>query len=143
MTKIGHLDIERDGDVLIARLIGEIDFSNAADIGLGLESAVPKDAIGAVVDLSVTSYLDSAGVRVLFGVGATLRRGGRALRIALPASSPLTRVVKLTGLSLTVPVDETAGDAVAAIRDEAGKRPDERNWVGGSDLGPWRPGGAA
>lgn len=136
MTKIGTLQIERFDDALVARLVGEIDFSNAADIGLGLESGIPKKALGVVLDLSPTGYIDSAGIRILFGVAGRLRRDNRQLRLVLPADSPLQRVVRITGLAVSVRVDPSVEEALAALRREAAPR-DERSWVGGADLGPW------
>jgi anti-anti-sigma factor len=138
--RVGQLEITREPDALIARLIGEIDFSNAADVGLGLESAVPKDSLGAILDLTPTSYIDSAGVRILFSLSGRMRQAGRQLRLVVPTGSPLMRVLKLTGIAMTLPVDETVPEALEALRREV-PRAHKRSWVGGTDLGPWPTGG--
>src|SRR3954466_4456543 len=60
VNDIADLHIEREQDTYIAILRGEIDPSNARDLGRQLTNAVPNDAMAVVVDLTDVHYIDSA-----------------------------------------------------------------------------------
>jgi anti-anti-sigma factor len=108
-----------DGDVVVARIIGEIDLASADSIGGELATAVPNRALGLVLDLSRTSYLDSSGVSLVFELAERLRRRQQQLRLVVPESAPLRRVLKIVNASRVVPITETVDEAAAAIRAEA------------------------
>lgn len=97
MTEVGVAISERDR-VVIARLEGEIDFSNIGEVGDDLRSAVSNEAVGLVIDLSAVRYVDSAGIRMLFD----LARRGEATRqgfgLVLGEDSPLRTLVRVTKL---------------------------------------------
>ena len=63
-----RVDIEDAGAVRIARVIGEVDISNAGTLQERLMEAGSPEAAAVVVDLTKTEYLDSAGIRTLFTV---------------------------------------------------------------------------
>ena len=98
---------------MVARLTGEVDMTNATYVGGELTRSVPNDASGLVVDLSQTRYLDSAAIELLFDLARRLRRRRQALRIVLPAESPLKRVLQLTDIASAAPVHETLDSALA------------------------------
>ena len=85
MSDLAHVAFEEQGRVVVARLAGEVDLSNAGDLQGSMLAAVPNTAEGMVVDLSVVSYLDSSGIRMLGEMAerlgwrdqrGTCRRGG-------------------------------------------------------------------
>lgn len=116
MTPPAELEVEQRRDVTLARIAGEVDISNAATLRESLSSAVPNAALGLVVDLSRTTYLDSAGVELLFRLTTRLARRQQQLRLALPPSSPICRVLELTGVPAEAPLDPSPEAALAAIR---------------------------
>jgi anti-sigma B factor antagonist len=134
---LAQLDVTREADALVVGISGEIDISNAADVRAALEAAVPKDALGLVLDLSRTSYIDSAGVHLLFGLGASLTRRRQQLRLVVPVDAPVTRVLKLTGVSWTVPLDRSVPDALAHLRAEVRPIEGEESWLSAPDQAPW------
>ena len=75
--------IERRGEVLIARLPVDVDLANAAEIGARLGAAVAPETRALIVDLSATRYLDSAGLDMLLRLSGMLRQGRRRLRSRL------------------------------------------------------------
>jgi anti-anti-sigma factor len=79
------------GDVRVARLRGEIDGFNAADIGAELVALVPGPS---VVDLSELAFLSSAGLRELF---ALARRCDR-LAVVAPPGAPIRRALEVAQL---------------------------------------------
>ena len=56
------LAIENQGDVIIARLTGELDIAGAPSTGEQIGQAVPNSALGLVVDMSELEFIDSSGV---------------------------------------------------------------------------------
>jgi anti-anti-sigma factor len=112
--------IELSGeDVVVARLTGEIDLSNAADVRDQLSGSVTNSALGMVVDLTATSYLDSSGVHLLFELGERLRRRQQQLCVVVPEGVPIRRVLKIVELDSSVPVLATVDEAAERIRSQA------------------------
>jgi anti-anti-sigma factor len=103
-------------DVVVARLTGEIDLSNARQMGEELASGVPNTALGLVIDLTATSYLDSSGVHLIFDLAERLRQRQQQLRVVVPEGAPIRRVLRIVELDGTVPVLGSVDDATAEIR---------------------------
>ena len=118
MTELLRLDFAGE-DIVVARLTGEIDLSNAADVGDQLGGSVPNSALGLIVDLTATSYLDSSGVHLLFDLSERLRRRQQQLVVAVPDGVPIRRVLRIVELDASVPVLATVDQAAARIRADA------------------------
>ena len=82
----------------VARVSGEIDASNAKWLEERLRAPLTNRADGLVVDLTATTYLDSAGIALLFGLASALRQHQQQLRLVVADGSPIARMVRLTGL---------------------------------------------
>ena len=103
---------------MVARPVGEIDISNGAELGSALERAVPDSARGLILDLSRTSYVDSAAVRMIFDLDRALKQRRRQLRLVVPAAAPIEKVLKLTGVTWTVPHEPAVDEALTRLRAE-------------------------
>ena len=114
MTTSAQVAVERKGAAVVAHLNGEVDMTNAGYVGDELRSSVPNDAAALVVDLSGTSYIDSAAIGLLFELARRLGRRRQVLRLVVPASSPLTRVLEITEIHTTADLHETLDSALAA-----------------------------
>ena len=55
-----------------------------------------------LVDLSETSYLDSAGIAMIFRLVARLTWRRQELRLVVPADAPIRKVLELTKLGSVV-----------------------------------------
>ncbi len=62
MNELAEVREEWRDDTPIGRVAGEIDASNATMIGIRLRALVANHAFGLVVDLTATTYIDSAGI---------------------------------------------------------------------------------
>lgn len=100
---------------LIARLTGEIDMSNAEDMGATVIGATPNEAAGVVLDLSSVDYLDSAGIYVVFGMRTSLQARGQSLILVIPPDSPVHDALRLAGVERPGEVTETVDEAIRAI----------------------------
>lgn len=112
MSTAADIALERDGGALIARLRGEVDMTNASFVREELTSAVPNDARALVVDLEGTRYLDSAAIEVLFELSRRLGRRRQELRLVVPATSPLRRLLTLTDVGSVAPMHESLAEAL-------------------------------
>ncbi|HEV2874681.1 MAG TPA: STAS domain-containing protein [Thermoleophilaceae bacterium] len=104
--------IERRGGSVVAHLSGEVDMTNSARVRDELLVSVPNDALALVVDLGGCRYLDSAAIEVLFDLARRLGRRRQELRLVLPQSSPLSRVLTLTDVQSVAALHETLDSAL-------------------------------
>ena len=114
MTTRAEIEVEQDGDLVVAQLSGEVDMTNAAYVREELTAAVPNGAIGLVVNLSGTTYLDSAAIELLFELSRRLARRRQALRLVLPDDSPLRRLLMLTDVESVAELHSSLADARAS-----------------------------
>lgn len=113
MSTSAEVAVELNGATVVARLRGEVDMANAAYVRDELLRSVPNDAIALVIDLEETRYLDSAAIALLFDIAKRLTRRRQALRLVLPAGSPLERVLTLTEVGSVAPIHEDLASALA------------------------------
>lgn len=101
----------------VVTLEGDLDklTSDAARAELG--RAVGVDRL--LVDLSSVTFLDSAGLHVLFRLARGVMRSGGRLGVVVPAASPLRRVVEITNLESVALVCGSVEDGVAGLRNVA------------------------
>jgi anti-anti-sigma factor len=125
VTGPARMTLEGDGEVLTARITGEIDLSNASEFEETIVDAVPNTALGMVVDLSGVEYLDSAGIRMLMHLVERFRWRQQVMRAAAPDGSRVRGVLSMAGADGVIPVDATVTEArewIVASADEAAER---------------------
>ena len=110
--RISDVHFSDHGHAVVARVTGEIDLSNADDIGTSIALEMPNHARTLVLDLSEIEYLDSAGIRLIYRLTEKLRSRGQALRLVIPASSPANDTLRLAGVAGTIEILETADQAL-------------------------------
>jgi len=108
-------DLDDRGDVVVARVDGEIDSSNASELQLALAARVPSAASVLALDLSGVTYLDSSGIELLFGLGRSLAARRQAIRLIVPETAPVRRVLELCAVESVAPIDGDLADVLAAI----------------------------
>jgi stage II sporulation protein AA (anti-sigma F factor antagonist) len=59
----------------------------------------------AVVDLTQVTYIDSIGMRVLFGLATSLQTAQIGLKLIAPIGSPARRLIEISGLDVIVDVE--------------------------------------
>jgi anti-anti-sigma factor len=111
MTTRADIAVEHDTDVVVAELTGEVDMTNAVYVREELTAAVPNGARALVVDLTGTSYLDSAAIELLFELSRRLARRRQVLRLVLPADSPLRRLLVITDVESVAKLYPSLADA--------------------------------
>jgi anti-anti-sigma factor len=114
LSDLVRVDISGDDDFQIARLAGEIDISNADQVTDAL-TRMPNTLYGLIIDLTELTYLDSAGVRMLYELGKRLSLRSQSMVVVSPAGQPPRRVLELTGVPERVQVVETLAEANEAV----------------------------
>ena len=113
MSTLADIEVERHDSAVVAHLSGEVDMTNAAFVRDELLAAVPNDALTLIVDLAGCRYLDSAAIEVIFDLARRLSRRRQELRLVVPESSPLGRVLTLTDVNSVAPVHASLDSALA------------------------------
>ena len=106
---------QQDG-VTIGRLSGDVDISRAEPIKVELLRAISNQDYGLVVDMGEVTYLDSAGVNVLFEVAERLDARQQALVAVVPDRALIQKVLTLVDASSVMKTCPTVDDAVAAVK---------------------------
>jgi anti-sigma B factor antagonist len=104
-------------ELAVVSVSGELDLYTAPRVRTGIEEAGAVGADTVIVDLSETSFIDSAALGVL--VQETKRLEGRGHSLVLVTSNPRTmRVVELSGLTGVLRTYATLQDAISGLVSE-------------------------
>ncbi|MEA2218083.1 MAG: hypothetical protein QOJ35_709 [Solirubrobacteraceae bacterium] len=115
MTPPATFACHRVGDHVVVTVLGELDVFNAADVTQAMEAAVPRDAHGAVIDLSGVGFLDSTAIRKLFALSARLGERRQRVHVVSPEGSMVLRTLQLVEFSRAAPMHDTLEEALEAI----------------------------
>lgn len=93
---------------------GEIDLTNAESLRDALLSALNAGALGLVVDMTATTFLDSAGVTAVVRASRRAAASEATVRLAVTAP-PVLRVLNLVGIDQLIEVHPSVPAAVASL----------------------------
>ena len=120
MTDLVELEIEERGEVVVARVTGELDIAGAPGMGERIHNAVPTSARALVVDFSALDFIDSSGIAMLFGLSRRLGSRRQELRVVARSGKPVARVLEIVEFDRAAPVHDTLDEALAGLHpDEA------------------------
>ena len=115
MTELVAVDIQEQGEIVVARVTGELDIAGAPSTGQSLGDAVPTSARALVVDFSGLEFIDSSGVAMLFTLARRLSGRRQAMRVVVAPEGPVARVLELVDFPRAAPVAADLDQAVAAV----------------------------
>ena len=115
MTDLVALQIEEQGEIVVARVTGELDIAEASSTGDSLGDAVPTSARALVVDFSGLDFIDSSGVAMLFGLARRLGSRRQELRVVASSGKPVHRVLEIVEFERAAPIHQTLDDALADL----------------------------
>lgn len=84
-----------DGTTVV-RVSGEVDAASSPDVAAALDGAA-HEGRPVLLDLSRTTFIDSAGIRILVRSMWAIREAGSSLRLA-SASEQVETVLRITGI---------------------------------------------
>lgn len=115
MPDLARLSVESDGDIELARVAGEVDASNVADLSQRLLEAVSNRSRALVLDLTETSYIDSSGISLIFDAAARMRNRRQQLRLVVQPRSFVAEVLAAVSMQDSVPIDPVLGEALRTV----------------------------
>jgi anti-anti-sigma factor len=102
------------GRTAVVTASGEIDITNAESLRDALLTALNAGALGLVVDMAATTFIDSAGVTALVRASRRASATDATLRLAVTAPAVL-RVLNLVGIDQLIAVHPSLTEAVASL----------------------------
>lgn len=114
MSELARVAAEWHGETPVAVVQGEVDASNVHEVRGALRALVTNRSSVLVVDLTPTTYLDSAGINLMFALGDELGSRQLALRLVIAPGSSIARMCAITGLDKTYPTFATVEAALSA-----------------------------
>lgn len=110
--RLADVQFRSDERGVVATVTGEVDLSNAEEIGAALVDGTSKDAPALVLDLTAVEYLDSAGIQLIYRLRGDLRARGQLLRLVIPERSPAHDTLRLAGVSHRIETLASVDDAL-------------------------------
>lgn len=114
--KLADLEFDTRGTTTVARITGEVDLSNVATIRDALTQGVPNHALALVLDLSPITYLDSAGIQLVYRLREDLRVRGQNLVLVIPPVSAANAALRLAGVEHHITTAPTCEEALAGLQ---------------------------
>ncbi len=115
MEELIGVEIDEQGDVVVARLSGELDISVAETTGRRIAESVPSSALGVVVDMSGLEFMDSSGVSMLFALARQVGSHRQELRVVAPRGRPVARVLEIVEFERAARVHQDLDSAVGEM----------------------------
>ena len=109
------VDVDLIDDTPVARIVGEVDMSNVPFIEDQITRHVSNRAFAVVVDLSGVTYLDSAGIRLLYQLEARVNNRQQRLIVIVPRLAEINRTLEASGAIGTLAIVRSESEAFAAI----------------------------
>jgi anti-anti-sigma factor len=115
VTDIASLFVWRDRRVVIAAITGELDISNARELEAAIAGELDPGVAGLVIDLGGLTFLDGAGVHLLYRLSDRLCGRGLGFAVVIGGDSAPRRVLELSGERPRGWMHAREGDAVHAV----------------------------
>jgi anti-anti-sigma factor len=117
-----HAPVVWLGQVAVATLPAEIDVANAGQIREDLLAVLNRGPAALIVDMTETTFCDSAGVNALIRAYKRAVACGASMRLAVSAPS-VRRVLGITGVDRLIGDYPSVGAALAAVDQPAEVEP--------------------
>jgi anti-sigma B factor antagonist len=91
----------------------EIDIANASRLAAELDAAIQPGVTALVIDMTLTAFCDSTGVKVIARIRGRAVAEGVDLRL-VTASAQVRRILAVTGLDTKVRIHRRLEDALRA-----------------------------
>jgi anti-sigma B factor antagonist len=106
--------VTHEHEAAVATLVGELTLLNAVGVGKELEAEVAPRTETVVLDLAGLTFIDSAGIQLLFRVNRLVGSWQGRLRLVVPPGAPVYRMIRIVDPGGYIPLHSTLDDALAA-----------------------------
>ncbi|MEU6005289.1 MULTISPECIES: STAS domain-containing protein [unclassified Streptomyces] len=101
-------------DVALLTVEGYLDVDTATELQAHLANQLHHGRRHFLLELSAVPFMDSSGMNIILRVYQEARERAGSVHIIAPAPAVL-RILDLTGVSITVPVSQSAEEALALV----------------------------
>jgi anti-sigma B factor antagonist len=115
---LAALNVETVGAIVVAQLEGEIDMSNASELGDALRRETTNHAHGLVLDLTDVTYVDSAAIQVIYELRESFQTRGQEIRLVVGPASPIAEALRVADVPSAVDVYETRDAALENLGED-------------------------
>ncbi|MDG9717915.1 STAS domain-containing protein [Streptomyces sp. DH24] len=109
-------------DVALLRVQGYLDVDTATEFQHHLANQLHHGRRHFLLDLSAVPFMDSSGMNIILRVYQEVREMPGSVHVISPAPA-VRRILDLTGVSITVPVSQSAEEALELV-DRGPQDPD-------------------
>ena len=113
MSTLIRVREERHEGTVAAIVEGEMDTSTVGEVAVKLRRLAENRLHRIVIDLSAVTYLDSAGINLLYAVSGELEARQQVLHLVVAQGSPIERMLRIVGADRAFPVHATLEEALA------------------------------
>ena len=117
-AELARVEIDRRGDAIIATIHGEVDIGNVQHVERLIAEAIDHGEPRHIIDLTPTTFLDSAAIKLLFTLAAMFKTRRQQLHIVVPEGAPVARVLMLTAVHEVIPMFADLEGALTAPVDD-------------------------
>ncbi|MFF9125346.1 STAS domain-containing protein [Streptomyces sp. NPDC014889] len=101
-------------DVALLTVEGYLDVDTATELQAHLANQLHHGRRHFLLELSAVPFMDSSGMNIILRVYQETRERAGSVHIIAPTSA-VQRILDLTGVSITVPVSQSAEEALALV----------------------------
>lgn len=110
-----YLKFEKNGERLIANLVGELDHHSAEEVRVKIDDRIERDNIKKLIlNFSGVTFMDSSGIGVVVGRYKKISSKGGALCVT-DINKSVNRVFELSGLFKIIDNYNTIDEAVKCM----------------------------
>ena len=113
MSTIVGVREERHAGTVVAVVDGEVDTASVGEVALKLRRIVENQLYRVVIDLTAVTYLDSAGINLLYAVAGEVGARQQEMHLVVLPGSPIERMLKIVGADRAFPVHARLEEALA------------------------------
>jgi anti-sigma B factor antagonist len=119
----GDYPMRREGPHAVITMPAEIDVTNADEIREALLGATRQETAVLIIDMSETTFCDSAGMQAVITAQQQAATAGTQLRLVATA---VLRIFTVTGADQLIPVFPTLAAALAGCAEPVAEPPSRR-----------------
>lgn len=108
------VNIEREGDTLVAMVEDRVDGTNAGQFQQALEAEISENDRIVILDCQGLSYISSAGLRVVLLTARALQKQDSKFAIC-SLSAQIREVFEISGFDKIIPVHANRASAVEGL----------------------------
>lgn len=107
---------ERKEDILIGKLDGRIDTTNAEELQSQLDAEITAEDQALILDFEHVSYISSSGLRVVLRMAKKFNEPGKRFAVC-SLSGPVRAILTMSGFNQLISIFESQSVAINDIKN--------------------------